>query len=139
MLPVEIRPCLNGVIPSQLATMSRDGWPNCTIVSQVFYVDEMHVAVSHQFFSKSALNLAENPLAHIQVLDPADSMPWFLEAEYVRHETQGPLFDEMEMQLDAIASMTGMQDVFKLQAAYIFRVLSVRKGTEVQRPAAQAG
>ena len=41
----------------------------------------------------------------------------------------------MEMQLEAIASMTGMQDIFKLEAAYVFRVLSVKKGTEAQRPA----
>jgi hypothetical protein len=31
----------------------------------------------------------------------------------------------MSMQLEAIASMTGMEDVFKLKSAEIFRVISV--------------
>ena len=33
----------------------------------------------------------------------------------------------MDMQLEAIASMSGMSGVFKLQAADVYRVLSVRK------------
>jgi hypothetical protein len=32
----------------------------------------------------------------------------------------------MEMQLEAIASMVGMEDVFKLKAAVVFKVLSVQ-------------
>lgn len=135
MLPEAIRSSLNGVVPSQMATVSKDGWPNQTIISQVFYVDANHVAISHQFFSKSSKNLAENPRAHVQVMDPADMTPWFLKVEFDHSETSGDLFEQMEMQLEAIASMTGMQDIFKLEAAYVFRVLSVKKGTEAQRPA----
>jgi uncharacterized protein len=135
MLPDAIRASLNGVVPSQMATVSKDGWPNQTIISQVFYVDPEHVAISHQFFSKSSKNIAENPRAHVQVMDPADCAPWFLELEFARIETSGDLFENMEMQLEAIASMTGMSDIFKLQAAYVFRVLSVRKGSETQRSA----
>ncbi len=135
MLPESIRPCLNGVIPSQMATCDADGWPNQTVISQVFYVDQNHVAISHQFFSKSSQNLQVNPRAHVQVMDPADTAPWFLELQYDHAETSGELFDQMDMQLEAIASMTGMTGIFSLQAAYVFRVLSVRKGVEVLRPA----
>ena len=134
MLTDAIRPCLNGVVPSQMATCSADGIPNQTIISQVFYVDSNHVAISHQFLSKSSKNLTENPKAHVQVMDPSDACPWFLELEYLRSETSGDLFDQMDMQLEAIASMTGMAGIFKLEAAYIFKVLSVRKGEDLQIP-----
>lgn len=133
-LPAEIRPAMNGAVPSQLATVSKDGWPNVNVVSQVYYVDDEHVAISNQFFSKSSRNLAENPRAHAQIMDPKDFAPWFLELEFERAEKSGDLFDQMKMQLEAIASMTGMQDIFKLESAYVFRVLSVRKGTEMQTP-----
>jgi hypothetical protein len=33
----------------------------------------------------------------------------------------------MDMQLEAIASMSGMQDIFKLKAADIYKVLRVSK------------
>ena len=37
---------------------------------------------------------------------------------------EGDLFDEMEMALDAIASMQGASDVFKLAAALICKIES---------------
>lgn len=133
-LPAEIRSAMNGVVPSQIATASKDGWPNVTVISQVYFVDDEHVAISNQFFSKANRNLLENPQAHIQLMDPADMVPWLLEVQFEREEKSGALFDEMEMQLEAIASMTGMQDVFKLQSAYVLKVLSVRKASEAQNP-----
>ena len=33
----------------------------------------------------------------------------------------------MDMKLEAIASMTGMSDIFKLRAADVYKVLAVRK------------
>ena len=47
--------------------------------------------------------------------------------KYSHSETDGDLFDEMEMQLEAIASMQGREDVFKLKAAEVFTVLAVEK------------
>jgi hypothetical protein len=46
---------------------------------------------------------------------------------YLHSETEGPVFDQMDMQLEAIASMSGMSDVFKLKAADIYEVESVQK------------
>lgn len=120
--PDELLPALQGVVPAQIATSSKDGVPNLTIVSQVFPVDAEHVAISNQFLSKCARNLREQPWAEIQVIHLESGAMWILDVRYVRSETDGDLFDRMEMQLEAIASMTGMQDIFKLQSADIFEV-----------------
>jgi hypothetical protein len=46
--------------------------------------------------------------------------------QYDHSETEGWIFDEMDMKIEAIASMTGMSDIFKPHAADIYTVLSVR-------------
>ena len=48
-----------------------------------------------------------------------------LELQYARTESDGDLFDEMDMQLEAIASMTGMSGIFKLLGADIYKVESI--------------
>ena len=45
-LPAEIRPVLDNGLPATIATCSAAGIPNATILSQVYYVDETHVALS---------------------------------------------------------------------------------------------
>ncbi len=65
MLPDEIKPALQGVIPSAIITASSQGVPNATFLSQVYYVDESHVALTHQFFNKTHRNIRENPYAMV--------------------------------------------------------------------------
>jgi len=127
MITEEMKPCLQGMFPSTIITCAKDGTPNATVISQVYYVDELHVALSFQFFSKTIKNVRENPLASVTIIHPNTCQNWTLDIEYIRSETEGPVFDTMDMQLEAIASMTGMSGIFKLKAADIYRVKSVLK------------
>ena len=127
ILPNEIKPAMQGVLPSHVVTCALDGTPNSTVVSQVYYVDSDHVALSYQFFSKTIKNIRENPRALASIVNPETLESWDLEIEYDHSETSGPVFDVMDMQIEAIASMTGMKGIFKLRAADIYRVISATK------------
>ena len=65
-----IRKCFEGAVPAQIPTWPPDGTPNVAYLSQVHYVDETHVALSFQFFSKTRENVLANPYAMAQVIDP---------------------------------------------------------------------
>jgi uncharacterized protein len=127
MLPDEIRPVLDNGIPAVMVTCSADGIPNVTVISKVYYVDEQHAALSFQFFSKTIRNVRENPRAYVCVSDVGGQSDWILQLAFERSETSGDIFDAMDMQIEAIASATGMSGIFKLRAADIYRVLSVVK------------
>ena len=126
-LPQEIRAALDNGVPALMVTCSADGTPNATVISQVYYVDETRVALSFQFFSKTIKNVRENPRAWAGVTDFFGQTDWALDLAFERSETEGPIFDAMDMQIEAIASATGMSGIFKLRAADIYRVLSVEK------------
>jgi hypothetical protein len=134
-LPDEILPAMQGVLPSHVVTCSAGGEPNASVISQVYYVDSEHVALSHQFFNKTMRNVRENRYALVYVSHPETFVTWDLELEYDHSETEGPIFDKMDMQIEAIASMTGMKGIFKLRSADIFRVLSVTKNVDERIPA----
>jgi hypothetical protein len=127
VLSPDIRPAMQGAVPSLLYTCSLQGVPNAAVVSQVYWVDGDHVALSFQFFNKTIRNIRENPFAFAELRDPSNGALWALELLFERSEESGPVFDEMDMQLEAIASASGMSGVFKLRAADIYRVLSARK------------
>ena len=119
--------CFQGLIPCGLATASSSGVPNITYLSQILYVDSMHVGLSRQFFNKTSQNLAQNPYACIQVHDALTYEAYRLNIRYERSENAGPLFEEQAARLDAIASHTGMSGVFRLQAIDICEVLEVQR------------
>jgi len=123
----ELQESMQGVVPSTLVTCSKEGMPNTNYISQVYYVDEEHVALSHQFFSKSIRNINENPQASVSVVHPESFQMWRIDLLFERKEIEGPLYEQMSLQLEAIASMTGMEDVFQLQSAYVFKVLDIQK------------
>lgn len=121
----DIARCLQGEIPAILATCSGDGEPNVTHVSQVILIDETHVATSNQFFSKTTANLLVNPVATLLCPHPDTGISYKLLVQHERSETSGPRFDAARTELEAIAAMTGMADVFALRAIDVFRVLDV--------------
>ncbi len=125
MLTEEMIPALQGALPNVLATVDENGTPNISYISQVFYVDENHVALSNQFLNKSMRNIKSNGIATVNVVRPDNLKSWYLKLKHKESKTDGDLFDNMTMQLDAIASMTGMEDVFKLRASEVFEVVKV--------------
>ena len=110
-----------------IATASSDGRPNVTYLSRVRPVDDDRVALSNQFFSKTARNLAENPRASVLLIDPTTYDEFRLSLVYERTERRGPVFERLREDVDAIAALEGMQDVFKLRAADIYRVVHIEQ------------
>jgi adenylate cyclase len=123
----DLSSCFQGVVPSLIATVDGRGVPNITYVSQVYYLDERHVALSCQFFNKTRRNLDENPRACVEMLDPLTLQAYRLRLKFLRSEKQGPLFDTMSARIEAIASATGMKGIFKLIAADVFEVMSLAR------------
>lgn len=118
--------CFDGVIPPVIATCSADGVPNVTHLSQVHFVDDDHVAVSNQFFGKTAANIAENPRAGVLVTDSQTYETFHLDLQFERTETSGPIFDTLRTNIETIASLMHMEDVFALRGADIYRVVAVQ-------------
>jgi adenylate cyclase len=124
-----IRRCFEGAIPAQVATCAADGTPNVAYLSQVHYVDSAHVALSFQFFSKTRENVLANPYAMAQVVDPSSGVQYQLSLQYLRTETEGPLFEYMKARLAGVASQTGMSKVFVLRGSDVYRVMDIHCAT----------
>ena len=120
-----IRDCLEGGVPSLIATCDAEGMPNLTYVSQVHYVDAEHVALSFQFFNKTRENILRDPRATVRVANAETAAEYRLDVEYLRTESEGPLFERMKAKLAGVASHTGMAGVFKLLGADVYRVQGI--------------
>lgn len=120
-----IRNCFEGVIPAVLATRDDDGTPNVSLVSQVHYVDHERVALSYQFFNKTRRNLLGTGMAAVSVVDPETVTDYRLDLVYEETQTEGPLFEVMRAKLAGIASHSGMEGVFVLLGADVFRVADI--------------
>lgn len=119
-----IERCFQGVIPSWIATCAADGVPNVTILSIVHHVDSERIALSRQFFNKTSANLDVNPRARVAVIDPETLDQYLLDVSFLHTETEGPTFERVKANLDAVASQSGMTGVFRLRGVDIHRVLS---------------
>ena len=119
--------CFQGIVPAALSTCAADGTPNITFISQIHYVDSAHVAISFQFFNKTHRNIRENPFACAIALDPRTLHAYRFRLRFDHSESTGPLFEAMSLQLQAVASYSGMTDVFRLLAADVYEVLGVER------------
>jgi adenylate cyclase len=132
-----IRTCLEGLIPSLLASRSADGVPNVTYVSHVMYVDPRHVALTIQFFNKTRQNILVNPQVAVFVGDTSCGTRNLLKLRYLRTEDSGPTFESMKARLAGIASHSGMAGVFRLRGSDSYEVLSIEAlpGPRITTPA----
>ncbi|MFP5255407.1 MAG: GAF domain-containing protein [Acidimicrobiia bacterium] len=129
----DIAVCFEGAVPAVIATASADGTPNVTYLSRVHAVDAERVALSNQFFSKTVANLAENPRASLLIVDPTTYDQYRLTLAYERTERRGPVFERLRTDIDVLAALEGMPDVFKLRAADIYRVLHIEPTPNARR------
>ena len=136
-----IRPCLEGAIPAVMATCGPDGSPNVAYISQVYHVDEGHVALSFQFFNKTRQNILANPQTRVLVLDPRTAQFYRLHLRYLRTETTGAVFEAMKAQLAGIASHSGMASVFVLRGSDVYAVQRIEavEGDPLPQPPARCG
>jgi len=123
----DLKVCFEGAVPAVIATAAADGTPNITYLSRVRFVDEERIALSNQFFSKTARNLAENPRASVILVDPIVYDEYRFTLVYERTERRGPVFEQLRADVEALAALGGAMHVFKLRAADIYRVVDIEK------------
>jgi predicted pyridoxine 5'-phosphate oxidase superfamily flavin-nucleotide-binding protein len=121
----DIERCFGGAIPAVLATASAEGVVNVTYISRAHQVDDERVALSNQFMSKTSRNLASNPRASLLLMDPLTHDEYRLSLVYERTERRGPVFDRLRADIEALAVLENMQDVYCLRAADVFRVTAI--------------
>jgi len=122
----DLSACFEGVIPSIIATADPDGMPNISYLSHVQLVDDKHVALSNQFFSKTAVNVRANPAAALLVVDARNGEQYRLDVRFERSLQSGELFQEMAVQLRAASAQIGMADIMRLRGIDIYGVVAIR-------------
>jgi hypothetical protein len=125
MVLADIERCFGGAIPAVLATASADGVVNITYLSRAHQVDHERVALSNQFMSKTSRNLAGNPRASLLLMDPLTHDEYRLALVYERTDRRGGVFERLRADIDALAVLEDLQDVYRLRAADVYRVVSI--------------
>ncbi|MDH4746453.1 GAF domain-containing protein [Sphingomonas sp. CBMAI 2297] len=122
----DIRDSFEGVIPSVIATTGADGMPNISYLSHVHYIDERHVALSNQFFSKTAANVRDRGVATLMVVDGRTGRQHILDLRFLRSTTEGEFFEGAASHLAVMSLSQGMADVMKLRSLEIYEVHECR-------------
>ena len=122
-----VRRMMEGVVPPSLCTASPDGMPSVNYLSLVEYVGPQHVALSYQFFNRSRENVLATRRAALTLDDPYTGAGVVMQLEYVRTDTEGPHFERIRAKLAGIASHVGMEKVFHLGGADVYKVLELRR------------
>ncbi|WP_332701467.1 pyridoxamine 5'-phosphate oxidase family protein [Devosia sp.] len=133
-----LQACFEGVVPSVIATAAADGTPNISYLSHVVCVDDEHVALSNQFFSKTAANIRANAQAAILIVDAMTGAQYRLDVTFEQTLIEGQLFEKMAAHLRAASTQTGMANVMRLRGVDIYRVNDLRMvPSSAERPAAE--
>ncbi|MFS8980250.1 GAF domain-containing protein [Cupriavidus necator] len=123
MMPLrDLDDCFEGVIPSIIATTAADGTPNISYLSHVVMVDDAHIAISNQFFAKTAANIRANPHACLLLVSARHGGQYKLDITWVSSRDEGPLFKRVADQLRASSAQVGMAGIMRLKAIDVFRV-----------------
>jgi putative methionine-R-sulfoxide reductase with GAF domain len=122
-----VRRMMEGVVPPVLCTASADRVPNVSYLSLCEYVDPLHIALSYQFLNRSRENVLATRRASLTLDDAYTGAGVVLQLEYQRTETEGPVFERLRAKLMGVASHVGMEKVFNLRGADVYRVLEMRR------------
>ncbi|WP_261337234.1 GAF domain-containing protein [Rhizobium leguminosarum] len=125
LILADLEACFEGVIPSIISTADADGLPNISYLSHVAMVDDRHVALSNQFFAKTAANIRLNPHAMLLLVDARNSAQFRLQLVFAHTLEAGPLFEHISLQIDASSAQVGMAGIMKLRNLDVFRVVSI--------------
>lgn len=130
----DLAACFEGVIPSIVATAAADGMPNISYLSHVVMIDADHVALSNQFFSKTAANIQANPRAALLLVDPRNGEQFRIDLVFLESRSTGEVFQHVKTHLDATSAQVGMADIMRLRAIDIYRVTSITQVPSVVEP-----
>ena len=122
-----VRRMMEGVVPPTMCTVSPEGVPHVNYLSLVEYIDADHVALSYQFFNQARTNVLATGRAALSLDDPFTGAGVALTLEYERTETEGPIFERLRAKLAGVAAHVGMDKVFHLRGADIYRVLDLQR------------
>ena len=101
--------------------------PHVNYLSHAEYVDEAHVALTYQFFNRSRAQRAGHRSRGAGGGRPEQRRRRDAALRYLRTETEGPVFERLRAKLAGIAAHTGMEKVFHLRGADIYRVEGLRQ------------
>ena len=123
----DLEACFEGVIPSIVATAAADGMPNISYLSHVVMIDPDHVALSNQFFSKTAANILANPMAALLLVDPRNGAQFRIDMVFMESQNTGEVFQHVKTHLHATSAQVGMAEIMRLRAIDIYRVTSITR------------
>jgi adenylate cyclase len=132
----QLQACFEGVFPALIATTADDGTPNVSYLSHVAMVDAQHIALTNQFFGRTADNLRAFPHASILVLDGLAGLQYTMQAELTSTLSAGPEFDRLAARVLASGARVGLAGVMRLRSVDVFRVgaISVAPSTGAVAP-----
>ena len=77
------------------------------------------------FLNRTRQNVLAGSPVRLLLTSPLSGVQYRLSLHYLRTETVGPLFEQLQAKLAGIASHTGMAGVFHLLGSDVYRILGI--------------